>query len=251
MINLVSAIVLTKNEEKNIKDCLESIKWVDEIIIIDDSSSDKTIEISKKYTSKIYKRNLDLDFSKQRNFGISKASNNWILFVDADERITEELKNEIIGILNFNNHIYDAYKIKRIDQMWGRKIKYAEQGSTKLIRLFKKGKGVSYGKVHEVIKINGKIGELNNCIYHYPHQLLSEFIQELNIYSTIRAEELFTKNIKVNGVLVFVYTLGKFINNYFIKLGFLDGVRGLMLAVLMSMHTFLSRGKLWLLWKQN
>ncbi len=248
--NKISVIVLARNEEKNIKECLESVRWADELIIIDDYSIDNTIKIAEKYTKKIYQRKLAGNFSSQRNFAISKANTKWVFFVDADERIPEELKNEIIGILSFNN-AYDAYKIRRIDNMWSKKIKHGEQGSTKILRLFKKEKGKSVGKVHEVIKINGKVGELNNYIIHYPHQSIAQFLKEINIYSTIRANELYDQKIKTNAVLILAYTVGKFIKNYFFMLGFLDGVRGLLLALLMSLHSFLSRGKLWLLWKQK
>jgi len=250
MDNKITAIVLTKNEEKNIKDCLESIKWTDELIVVDDYSRDKTLEIVKKYNSKIYQRKIEDDFSKQRNFAIEKATTRWILFVDADERIPEELKNEIIGIINFNNN-FDAYKIKRIDNMWGKKIRHGEQGSTKIIRLFKKEHGKSIGKVHEIIKIKGKVGKLNNYIIHYPHPTVNEFLREINKYSTIRAMELYDKKIKANFLSIIFYTTGKFIKNYFFMLGILDGIRGLILAILMSFHSFLSRGKLWLLWKQK
>ncbi len=246
----ITAVVLTKNEEKNITDCLESLKWVDNLIIVDDFSSDKTIELAKKYSVKIYQRSLGLDFSMQRNFALSKVTTEWTFFVDADERISEELKNEIIGKLNFNNG-FDGYKIKRTDVMWGKKIRYGEQGNTWITRLFRTKKGRYQGKIHEKVRVDGVIGKVNNEIIHYPHQSIKDFLKELNFYSTIRANELKEAGIKSNGFLILAYTMGKFIKNYFFLLGILDGVRGLILATIMSMHSFLSRGKLWLLWKKR
>jgi glycosyltransferase involved in cell wall biosynthesis len=251
MSNEITAVILAKNEERNIKECLDLLKWVDKIVLIDDYSTDETIEIVKRYDkAKIYQRNLNSDFSAQRNFAITKVDTEWVLFVDADERIPEELKNEIIGILNFNN-LHDAYEIKRIDVMWGKKIRHGEQGSTRLTRLFKKQSGEYYGKIHEEVRIKGKIGRLNNAIIHFPHQSVREFLEEINFYSGVRASELYDNGVKTNGLLILCYTLGKFIKNYFFMFGVLDGIRGLVLAIFMSLHSFLSRGKLWLLWRKK
>lgn len=247
---MITIIVLTKNEQKNIKECLNSAKWADELIVVDDYSEDKTLEIAKEYTKKIYQRKLGLDFSSQRNFAISKATKEWVMFLDADERISEELKNEMIGKLNFSNQ-YDGYEIKRLDVMWKKKILHGEQGNIKLLRLFKKDKGKSLGKVHEEIKVKGKIGQLNNSIAHYPHQVVAEFLRELNLYSSIRAMALYDKGVKTNWFLILCYTKGKFIKNYFFLRGFLDGIQGLVLAILMSMHSFLTRSKLWLLCRKK
>lgn len=247
---MITAVVLTKNEEKNIKNCLESIKWVDKIIVLDDNSTDNTLEIVKKYNAIVYKRDLKKDFAAQRNFAISKVDKDWTLFVDADERIPEELKNEIIGKLNFNS-LVDGYKIKRTDVMWGKKIKYGEQGNIKLLRLFKKEKGKCFGKVHEEIKVKGKVESLNNAMLHYPHQTIKEFLSELNLYSTIRSTELYDKGVKTNWFLLLCFTKAKFFKNYIFLLGFLDGIRGFILAILMSMHSFLTRGKLWLICRKK
>jgi glycosyltransferase involved in cell wall biosynthesis len=246
----ISAVILTKNEEKNIKDCLTSVKWVDELIIVDDFSTDKTLEIVKRFNTTVYQRELNFDFSAQRNFVLSKINTDWVLFIDADERISEELKNEIIGKISFPN-LLDAYSIKRLDMMWGKVIKHGEQGNVRFVRLFKSKVGKFFNKVHEDIKINGKVGRLNNPIIHYPHQSIREFLEKLNLYSDIRSDELREKRVKTNWFLILCYTLGKFFKNYFVKLGILDGIRGLILAVLMSLHSFLSRGKLWLLWQKK
>jgi glycosyltransferase involved in cell wall biosynthesis len=247
---MISGIVLTKNEEQNIEKCLSSLTWVDEIIVIDDYSTDETVEIAKRHKAKIYKRPLDNDFSSQRNFALSKATSDWVFFVDADEKISEELKNEIIGLLNFSS-AHDAYRVKRLDIIWGKTISHGEQGKIRLIRLFKKEKGKWAGRVHEEVRVNGAVGSIRNPIIHYPHSTISEFLREINFYSTIRAEELFSKKKKTNWILILSYPLAKFIKNYFVKLGVLDGIRGLILAVIMSLHSFLSRGKLWLLWRKK
>ena len=250
----ISAIILTKNEEKNIVDCIDSLKWCDEIILVNDNSEDRTIELAEKAGANVFKRLLNNDFSGQRNYGLLKTNNDWALFIDADERVSEALATEIIGSLRQDlaaSDSFDGFNIKRTDYMWEKELKHGETGNIKLLRLAKKGKGKWRGKVHERWEINGKIGELKNPIMHYPHQTIKEFLKEINFYTDLRAEELYARRIKSNWFSIIFYPKAKFFQNYFIKLGFLDGVEGFILAMLMSFHSFLVRGKLWLLWHKK
>ena len=244
----LSVVILTKNEENNILDCLESIKSLDEIIIIDDYSEDRTLEIVKKFDNeiKIFKRAVEKDFSAQRNFGLNKASFEWVLFIDADERVSEALASEISNFhFQIPNNVKGFY-IKRRDVMWGRELKYGETRNVKLLRLARRDAGRWVGKVHEVWNIDGKIGELDNGLIHYPHQTIREFLSEISLYSSIRAKELHEKRIKVSALDVIFYPKAKFFLNYFLKLGFLDGLPGLIVTFMMSFHSFLVRSKLWL-----
>lgn len=250
----ISAVVLTKNEEKNIVDCLETLLFSQEIIIIDDNSTDRTLEIIHQYSQnhsniKVFKRDLDGNFSAQRKFGIEKTSNDWILFVDADERITRELAAEIKE--NLSAPDFDGFLIPRIDFMWNKQFKHGETGNIALLRLFNKNKGGLKGKVHEVWETKNKVGHLTYPILHYPHPTISEFLKEINFYSSLRAEELYEKRIKSSLLTIIFYTKGKFLKNYIFKLGFLDGIIGLIHAILMSFHSFLVRGKLYLLWQKK
>jgi glycosyltransferase involved in cell wall biosynthesis len=245
---MISVVILTKNEEKNIKRCLESIKWCDEIIIIDDESLDKTVEIAKRYKVTIYSSPLRGNFSAQRNFGISKAKNEWVLFVDADEVVSDALAFEISNAIqlkdqNLNN--YSGFYLRRTDYMWRTQLRYGESGCIKLLRLARKGFGSWKGMAHEEWKINGSIGNLLNPILHFPHKNLDEFLKEINFYTDIRAVELKNKNTKVFFWSIVVYPLGKFVINYLFKKGFLDGMPGLIYAITMSFHSFLVRSKLW------
>lgn len=242
---MVTAIVLTKDEEKNIVDCLESLRFCDEILVIDDNSEDRTEEIAKSFNAKIIKHGLNNDFSKQRNFALENASNEWILFVDADERISEILAKEISIVTSSNK--FDGYFIRRDDIIWGRRLKYGETGDMKFLRLAKKSFGQWEGKVHEEWKVEGKIGTLFNRIDHYPHQTIEEFLKEINYYTDLRAEELHLKGIKVKWYQILLYPKAKFLLNYFLRLGLLDGLPGFVFAIMMSFHSFLVRGKLWLL----
>jgi len=247
----LSAVVLTKNEEKNIEKCLKSIDFCDEIIVVDDYSTDKTLEEiqklevkSQNYKSKvkIFKKQLNKDFAFQRNYGLSKATNEWILFIDADEEISENLKLEIKN-LKFN---FDAYYFKRQDIFWGKTLKYGEIRKARnqgIVRLVKKNSGTWMGTVHEVFHTANKVGQINGFLNHYPHPTLKEFINDINYYSFIRTEELFSRGTKTNIFEIIFFPFGKFIYNYFLNLGFLDGPAGFTYAFMMSFHSFLVRAK--------
>jgi len=256
----LTAVVLTKNEEKNIERCLESLDFCDEIIVVDDYSDDKTVEIVHKVLKvhKVYKviqRKLNNDFASQRNFGLSKASNEWVLFVDADEVVSEELKKEINSLDSLlrgnDKNIYNSFYIKRRDYFWNQELKFGEVKKVRdqgIVRLVKKNSGTWMGNVHEEFRIKNsklKIAKLNNYINHYPHQTLKEFISDVNNYSSIRAEELFNRGTKTNIFEIIFFPMIKFIYNYFFNLGFLDGPAGFTYAFMMSFHSFLVRAKLY------
>lgn len=243
---MISAIILTKNEEKNIEDCLKTLSWCNEILVVDDHSTDKTVAIAKKYTQHVLSHHLEDNFSAQRNFALEKAKGDWILFVDADERVSETLAKEIQQKITSTTHI-DGFYVKRDDYMWGKKLQYGETADVHLLRLAKKNAGKWKGIVHETWDIHGMKVMLQNPLEHYPHQTLSEFLEEINYYTTLRAAELYKKKTPVSWVSILLYTKGKFFQNYFLRLGILDGVRGILMAIIMSFHSFLVRGKLWLL----
>ncbi|KKQ35183.1 MAG: Glycosyl transferase family 2 [Microgenomates group bacterium GW2011_GWA2_37_6] len=249
----ISAVLIVKDEEKNIVDCLDSLSFVDEIVVVDDNSTDRTIELAERLAKekaiKIFKRELDNDFSAQRSFGVEKTTNDWVLFVDADERVTKELATEINESLTPNTE-YGGFLIPRIDFMWGKQLKHGETGNIKLLRLFDKQKGSLKGKVHEIWETKNKVGVLSSPIKHYPHPTVGDFLQEINFYSDLRSRELFEKGEKSNLFSIIIYTKAKFLQNYFLKRGFLDGTPGFIHAILMSLHSFLVRGKLWLLWQK-
>jgi len=259
MFHSITAVVLTKNEEKGIGECLKNLQWCDEIIVIDDNSNDKAAETAKKLGAKVFTQSLDNDFSKQRNFGLSKAKNEWVLFVDADEKVSEAVASEISNFIHSTgsgqefqiSNNTNGFYIKRKDFLWGREMRYGETGSIKLLRLAKKDSGIWEGKVHEEWKIKGEIGELKGYLIHFPHENLTEFLGKINFYTNLRAKELYAKKTKSGFFSLIFFPLAKFILNYFIKLGILDGIPGLISAITMSFHSFLVRGKLWLLWQKK
>lgn len=240
---MISAVILTKDEEENIKECLETLKWCDETVVIDDSSQDETRELAKKLGAKVFLRNLEGDFASQRNFGLEKASGDWVFFMDTDERISKELASEIQESVKKQN--LSGYFVKRKDFMFGHWLEHGEVGNIKLLRLARKEAGEWARPVHEVWNIHGNTGELKSPLLHFPHPTVTEFLQRINVYTTLDANIFFQNGERVGFWKIVAYPTGKFISNYFFKLGFLDGIAGLLMAMIMSFHSFLTRGKIW------
>jgi len=253
----LTALILTKNEEKNIEKCLKSLDFCDEVIIMDDYSTDKTVElvhnvfkVIKFIKYSILQKKLNNDFALQRNIGMSKATNDWVLFIDADEELTLNLQNEIKSVISnpqLTNQINSFY-IKRQDYFWNQKLRYGEVKKVReqgIVRLVKKNSGKWMGNVHEVFYTSKNVGRLKGFIKHYPHQTLKEFINDVNRYSDIRSEELFNRGTRTNVFEIIFFPFGKFIFNYLFNLGFLDREAGFTYAFMMSFHSFLVRAKLY------
>ena len=239
---MISAVVLTKNEEKNIKECLETLNWCDELVVIDDYSEDKTVEISQKLGAKVFQRHLDDDFACQRNFGLKKAKGEWILFVDADERVTPALAGEISNLKSQISN-FSGFHLKRRDYFLGRWLKHGETANVKLLRLAKKNAGKWQRKVHEFWQIGeGRVGELKSPLLHYPHKNLTDFFESINWFSSLNAE-VFCCQGKGLKFLEWGKPMAKFVQNYFFRLGFLDGFPGLVMALMMSLHSLITRVK--------
>ena len=240
----LSAIVITKNEEDEIGECLGLLGFVDEIVIVDDNSIDNTRQIARGMGARTFKRSLDDDYSAQRNFGLTKAKGEWVLFVDADERVEKTLADEILKAINTLK--VDGFELKRRDTLWGREIKHGESRNTWLVRLGRRGSGSWRRSVHEVWEIEGEIGKLDNLLYHHPHKSLSEFMSSINYYSGLHARENQKEGKRSDILKIIFYPAFKFIDSEVLKLGMLDGMQGHMIAFMMSFHSFLSWSKLWI-----
>jgi glycosyltransferase involved in cell wall biosynthesis len=191
----ISAIVLVYNEEKQIRDCLETIKWVDEIVICDSYSTDKTIEICREYTDKIYQRKFD-NFGNQKSWTLDKPSHEWVLYVEADERFSPELRDEIKGKLAMNEE-YDGYWMPFDNYFFGKKMK-GSHWEFKKLKLYKKNKGKwQKRKVHAGFIFEGRAGELKNPVLHYPYQNFRHWFRKFNYSTTLEAEEMMENNVRV------------------------------------------------------
>ena len=135
--------------------------------------------------------------------------------------------------------------------MWEKELRHGETANVKFLRLAKRNAGQWEGFVHEEWQVKGQIGQLKNPLLHYPHQTIKEFLADINFYTTLRAEELYQRGIKTRFWQIILYPKAKFMRNYFLKLGFLDGIRGFLIAMMMSFHSFFVRGKLWMLWQKK
>ena len=238
----ISFVVLTKNEEKNIERCLQSIKpLADEILVLDEFSTDKTVEIAKRFDARVIQNKNSDDFAAARNLAMEQAKNEWVFLIDSDEEMIGGLEGiEVLGV--------DCYRIRRTDVMWGKELKHGENGLWNEVRFAKKDAGKWEGRVHEVFKTQGSVGQLNDVyLKHYPHQSVAEFLSEINLYSEIRARELCDMRTKSSVWQIMFYPLGKFLLDYVFLLGFLDGTPGFVLSVMMSFYSFLVRSKLYLL----
>lgn len=240
----ISCVILTKNNQNTLPECVKSVQFCDEIVIIDDFSTDGTLKIAKKYTKKIFKRQLNNNYAAQRNFGLSKARNDLVLFIDSDEELSSNLRKEIKN-LDLSKNI-DGYYIRRQNFLFNKHLKHGEWGDIYLLRLANKNSGNFKRKVHEYWDINGKLEKLNSVLYHRQAFSLASFIKKLNLYSTLHSIELAKEHKKANVVKIIFWPIFKFVNNFFVKRGFLDGVEGFVMAIFMSFHSFLSWTKLWM-----
>lgn len=239
----ISAIIIAGNEEDNIRDCLESVKWCDEIILVDSESKDKTVEIAKEYTDKVLIKKWE-GFAKQKRYSLEQASNEWVISIDADERVSPELKNEIRKLLEGESQ-FDGYKIPRENYFLNKQIKYCGWGNDYQLRLFKKSKTkVTDRKVHEGFVVDGNVSKLQNVIIHHTQKTIFGTITKINIYSTLEAQEKFEKK-KVKPSQIITHPIAAFLNYYISRKGYKDGVHGLMISLIHAMTNMLTYMKLW------
>lgn len=237
----LSIVIATYNEEKNIVRCLESIKDIaEEIILVDGSSSDKTVELAKKYTSKIFVVKNEPLFHKNKQFGLDKAEGEWILQLDADEVVSQSLKHEITKTLK-QDQGFNGYYLPRKNYFLGKWMKKGGLYPDYLIRLVRKGKAFfPCESVHEQIKVIGPVGWLKNPLYHYPYPSVSDYLVKAGRYTTLTAEELARKNTRINLKNTFKYfffiPLKTFFNIYLKHRGFEDGLAGFVWAFFSSSH---------------
>ncbi len=237
----ISVLIITYNEEENIEECLKGLTWADEIIVIDSYSKDNTLNIAKQYTDLVFQRKFD-DFSSQRNYGLEKAKSEWILVVDADERVTEPLKDEII--LSVKNSNAQAFKIPRKNYFLGKWIKYCGWYPDYTLRLFRQKYRYS-GLVHETVKVDEPIKSLKNELIHYTYRDIHHYINKINSYTTLDAENKFRKGKKRSILYILIRPQWEFFNKFILKRGILLGKAGLFLSVLSSYYQFLKQIKLW------
>lgn len=247
----ISVVIITKNEEKNIARCLESVKWADEIVIIDSQSQDKTIEIAEKYNAKIYSP-LWKGYGPAKKDGVYKASNDWIFSIDADEEVSTKLEHEIKTIISNHDNKTFGYYIPRLTNFLGRWIRYCGWYPDYVLRLFNKKYGnFNDAVIHESVQLNGPKAYLKNDLLHYSYPDLKEYFRKFNLYTTVGAEELFKKGKKSGFANICLRPIVAFIKQYIVKLGFLDGMEGFLVCYFSAKAVMVKYAKLRDLNKRN
>jgi|TARA_B110000908_G_scaffold72439_1_gene87444 glycosyltransferase involved in cell wall biosynthesis len=245
MMKKITAIIPTLNEEIHIDEAIKSVGFADEIIVIDSFSSDKTLELAQKHNVKIIKRKFD-DFSTQKNFAIDQALHDWIYILDADERVTAEVEKEILeAVENPGKHV--GFYVKRSFYLSGKKVKFGGFQRDKVIRLFLKEFCRYNGNhVHETIAANGELGFFRHKIDHYSYRNYDHYISKLNHYAALRAKQMQSQGKTVNLYHILIKPPVRFFVHYVVRLGFLDGFSGFLIAKTHAYGVLTRYIKLWL-----
>ncbi len=241
-MNKITAAIITFNEESNIRDALESVKWVDEIVVVDSGSSDKTVEICRDYTDKIF-LNPWPGHVQQKNFAIGKSSNEWILSIDADERVSSRLASEIKKELRSPSA--DAYRVSRRAFYLGRWIKFSGWYPDRKVRVFRKSRA-RWGGInpHDKVITRGPVKRLEGDLYHYTYRNISHNVQAINSFTDISSKEYLKKR-KGSVIDMIVRPPMAFFKKFILKQGFRDGMPGFIIAVSTAYYVFLKYAKLW------
>jgi len=242
----LTAIIPTFNEEHNIKEVLNCVSFADEIIVVDSFSKDNTFDIAKNFATKVIQHEY-INSATQKNWIIPQAKHEWVLIVDADERITEALQKEIVNVIE-NNPDKNSYWIYRTNFFMGKKINYSGWQNDKVIRLFKRDLCKYEDKqVHAEIIPCGNTGVLKNKILHNTYTNIDDYINKLNVYSWWLSKDLDEKKIgRITFFHIFIKPFYRFIYHYFIKLGILDGIPGYTISKLSAYAVWTRYIKLWL-----
>jgi glycosyltransferase involved in cell wall biosynthesis len=244
----LTALIITKNAADVIEPCLQSVAWADEIIVVDSGSTDDTGVLARKYTNHVIFHPWS-GYSTQKNFGHTLVKSDWILSIDADERVTEEMQLEIQALLKAPvDRLCQAYRLPIRDWMFGKFVNYGSWPHQTHIRLYQNGCATWAGTVHEGIVVQGRIGQLANPLLHYSHLSVGHFINKLNHYTDIEAQELFQQGKRISLTWAAMGAIRAFLGQYLRLQGFRDGGHGFILAGLMAFYYFTIRAKLWSLW---
>ncbi len=238
----ISATIITYNEERNLPRALESLRCVDEILIVDSGSNDRTVEIAEKLGARVIE-SAWTGYANQKNFAAERAAYDWILSIDADESLSEALEAEIWH-LKKNGSECDAYTMPRMAQYLGRWIRHSGWYPDRKVRLFDRRKARWVGDyVHESVQVDGRVGHFEANLLHFTCNSLSEHLKTMDRYTTLAAEQLLEKGETVTWARLVLEPPWTFFRTYFLKLGFLDGVEGLAIANMAALYNFIKYAK--------
>lgn len=242
----ISVIIITQNEERNIRRCLQSVAWADEIIVLDSGSTDNTIAICQEFTDHVFLTDWP-GFGVQKGRALAKTTHNWVLSIDADEEITPSLKEEILKILCTETNIA-GFKIRRQSRYCGKILNYGGWGKDYVLRLFKKAHGqFTEDILHESVVVSGPIAQLKEPMNHYTRTNFEDELIKMNLYTTLGAEKDFKRGRRGSLLKAILKAYWKFVHTYFLKFGFLDGKYGFLMALTGAHGTFYKNIKLMVL----
>lgn len=250
----LSALIITHNEEDNIRRCLDSVAWADEIVVIDSGSTDKTPEICKEQNQswssklKFYERKWT-GFTDQRNYSLDQASHDWVFVIDSDEKCSTDLKEKIVSLLSSPSH--QAYKVKRVEYFLGKPIRYGIWNPSYQDRLFNK-KGVRYtNNIHEYPVFKVPPQNIHEAIEHKPSFLPDQFLDKMNRYTTIEAQDRVRNGQRTNVFRIFFAFPSMFLKNYFYYQAYKDGMHGFIISLLEGVSRLVRHIKIWQFQNQN
>ena len=242
----VSAIIHTLNEIENIEDCLRSVEWADEIYLVDSFSTDGTVElIRQKFPRVRLEQREYLGAASQKNYAIDRASHDWIFVIDADERVTPRLREELLRTLD-GELTFWAYSVGRLNFMLGKKVRFSGLQRDRVTRLFHRGHARYPNKrVHADLLVDGETGRLNEKMDHFYIRSFDHMIAKMTRYGNWGAAQMYIDGKSTSLWGIFSHTLGRFVRDYLFNLGFLDGSRGLISVGMHVYYTFWKYAKLW------
>lgn len=243
----LSVVISAYNEENKIEECLKSIKFADEIVFVDNFSTDKTIEIAKRYDSRIISVENNLMLNVNKNLGFSKAKGEWILSLDADERVTEELADEIKSIINSSENSVSGYWIPRKNILFGKWIQGEMWWPDYQLRLFKNGKGkFPEQHVHEYVQVEGETKKLTSCLVHENYSSIAQYLNKMDkIYTESEVEKIIKSGQKLNWTHALILPSRDFLKTFFMQKGYKDGLHGLVLSLLQAFYMEIVFVKVW------
>lgn len=241
---LLTAIIPTYNEEETIEDCLASVAFADEVLVVDSFSTDRTVDIARARGARVVQREYGYS-AQQKNWAIPQARHEWVLLVDADERVSPELREEIRALLARGPEA-DGFWIRRANHFLGKRIRFCGWGSDKVIRLFRRDVSRYQDRqVHAEIDLAGPLPTLRHPLEHHTFRSWSQYWRKLDLYSEWGARQMFLEGRRTNGLAILWRPLGRFIRMYLLRLGFLEGTHGIVLSMLGAFTVYLKHARLW------
>ncbi len=239
----ISAVLITLNEEQNLPRVLEKLRWCEEVVIVDSGSTDGTLDIAHRFGARVVHRDFD-GFASQKNFADQQAAHDWILSLDADEVLSDDLDASLRRIKSKGVDC-DAYRFPRKAFYLGKWIHHSGWYPDKKVRLYDRCKARWAGLVHESVQVDGKIGEVDGDLLHYTCPSLSDHIRTTDRYTTLAARKFRDEGRSPHISHFLLSPPWAFVRSYFLKLGFLDGVHGLIIASMAAFYVFAKYAKAW------